>query len=177
MASSKRVARQFDRLLRWHLSGKPTYRALGTLIEIDCKWKKRKSMKHFRIVYLLLLIAWPGPLKAQEIKFIDLTLLSQRTVLHHPPIPPPDCKEGTCVGGASFGGSVGDGAPDRRDPHALGIYLLRVNPTDINPAKPFEVDFQVRNTGTVPLDIPVPPICQTFSPAMSRCRSAISALR
>jgi hypothetical protein len=112
-------------------------------------------MRPFRIVYLFPLLACSGLLKAQEIKFIDLTFLSQRTALRHPPAPPPDCKEGNCSGGGSGGGSVSDGAPDWRDPRALGIYLFRVSPTDIDPAKPFQVDFQVRNTGTVSLDIPV----------------------
>jgi len=37
--------------------------------------------------------------------------------------------------GGTGGGSVVDGAPDRRDPRALGVYLLRVTPTDINPTR------------------------------------------
>jgi hypothetical protein len=121
-------------------------------------------VKHFRYVYLWLLLAWPGHLKSQEIKFIDLTSLSQRTTLRHPPAPPPDCKEGTCTGGGSGGGSIGDGAPDQRDPHALGIYLLRVNPTEIDPAEPFEVEFRVCNTGTVPIEIPVSPHLSDLQP-------------
>jgi hypothetical protein len=50
---------------------------------------------------------------------------------------------------------MGDGAPDQRDPHALGIYLLRVTPTDIDPAEPFQVEFKVLNTGTAPMELPV----------------------
>jgi hypothetical protein len=99
-------------------------------------------------------------------KFIDLTSLTQRTELRHPPSPAADCpKPGTCIGGGSGGGSVADGAPDQRDPRALGIYLLSVNPTDIDPAQPFEVEFQVRNTGTVALDIPVSPHLSDLQPA------------
>ena len=50
---------------------------------------------------------------------------------------------------------VADGAPDRRDPRALGVYLLRVVPTDIDPLQPFEAEFRVLNTGVAPIEIPV----------------------
>ena len=86
----------------------------------------------FRNAFQLILFTLPCILMAQEIKYIDITDLRQRTELRHPPAPQSDCKEGTgCIGGGYGGGSVGDGAPDQRDPHALGIYLLRVTPTDI----------------------------------------------
>ena len=76
-----------------------------------------------------------------------------------------DCKEGThCIGGGYGGGSVGDGAPDQRDPHALGIYLLRVTPTDINPAEPFQVEFKILNTETAPIELPVSPHLSDFQP-------------
>ena len=91
--------------------------------------------------FLLLLFTLPCLLRAQEIKYIDLTAVRPRNELRHPPAPKSDCKEDTgCIGGGYGGGSVGDGAPDQRDPHALGIYLLRVTPTDINPAEPFKVE-------------------------------------
>ena len=122
-------------------------------------------MSPFRSVYFLLLFAWPGHVKAQEIKFIDLTSLSQRTNLRNPPAPPADCMKGNCLGGGSGGGSVGDGAPDRRDPHALGIYLLRVSPTDINPAEPFQVEFKVLNTGSALMELPVSPHLSDLQPS------------
>jgi len=110
----------------------------------------------FRRGFLLLLFTLPCLLRAQEIKYIDLTDVRQRTELRHPPAPQSDCKEGTgCIAGGRGSGSVGDGAPDQRDPHALGIYLLRVTPTDINPAEPFQVEFKVLNTGTAPIELPV----------------------
>jgi hypothetical protein len=59
------------------------------------------------------------------------------------------------MSGGGVGGSVGDGAPDRRDPHALGVYLLRVTPTEIHPSQPFEAEFKVLNTGDVPIEVPV----------------------
>jgi hypothetical protein len=109
-----------------------------------------------RILVFLLLIVFPSLLAAQEIKYIDLTGVRQRTELRHPPAPPPECKEGAgCLGGGYGGGSIGDGAPDLRDPHALGIYLERVTPTDINAAEPFQVEFRVLNTGTALIELPV----------------------
>jgi hypothetical protein len=42
-----------------------------------------------------------------------------------------------------------------RDPHALGVFLLRVTPTDIDPAESFEAEFRVQNTGLAPIEVPV----------------------
>lgn len=64
-----------------------------------------------------------------------------------------------------MGVSVGDGAPDVRDPHALGVYLLRVTPTDINPAEPFEAEFKVLNTGVAPIEVPVSPHLSDLQPS------------
>jgi hypothetical protein len=119
----------------------------------------------FRIVFLSLVLTWPGFLKAQEIRYIDISNVHQRTELRNPLAQQSDCKEGThCSGGGYGGGSVVDGAPDRRDPHALGIYLLRVTPTDINPAEPFQVEFKILNTGTAPIELPVSPHLSDLQP-------------
>src|SRR5271170_7361304 len=119
----------------------------------------------FRRGFLLLLFTLPCLLRAQEIKYIDLTAVRQRTELRHPAAPQSDCKEGTgCIGGGYGGGSVGDGAPDQRDPHALGIYLLRVTPIEIRPSEPFEAEFKVLNTGKVPIVVPVYPHLSDLQP-------------
>jgi hypothetical protein len=120
----------------------------------------------FRRVFLLLLLTLPCLLKAQEVKYIDLTAIRQRTELRHPPAPQSDCREGTvCLGGGYGGGSIGDGASDQRDPHALGIYLMRVTPTDINTAEPFQVEFKILNTGTAPIELPVSPHLSDLQPS------------
>jgi len=120
----------------------------------------------FRRVFLLLVLALPCLLKAQEVRYIDLTVVRQRTELRHPPAPPSDCRVGAgCLGGGYGGVRMGDGAPDRRDPHALGIYLMRVTPTDINAAEPFQVEFKILNTGTAPIELPVSPHLSDLQPS------------
>src|SRR6266404_5143523 len=123
-------------------------------------------MTSIRRAVLFVSLAYSVMPGAQEVKYIDLSLVPQRTELRHPPAPPPDCKVGTsCVGAGYGGGSVGDGAPDRRDPHALGVYLLRVTPTDIDPANPFEAEFRVLNTGLAPINLPVWPHLSNLQPS------------
>src|SRR5256886_15672773 len=108
----------------------------------------------FLRVFLLLLLALPCLLNAQEIKYIDLTAVRQRTELRHPPAPQSDCKEGTGCMGSGYGGSIlRDGAPNPRDPRALGIYLMRVTPTGTNAAGPFQVEINIFNTGTAPTEL------------------------
>jgi hypothetical protein len=112
----------------------------------------------FRGVILFIALTWGGVLQAQEVKYIDISNVHQRTELRVPPAPPPVCEEGKgCTSGGYGVFMVGDGAADRRDPHALAIYLLRVTPTDINPVEPFQVEFKVLNSGTAPIELPVSP--------------------
>ena len=122
-------------------------------------------MASCRSAFLFLLLAWPCLLKPQEIKYIDLSAVRPRTELRHPPAPPADCKENAPCGGGGYGSAnIGDGAPDRRDPHALGIYLLRVTPTDIHTAEPFQVEFKILNTGTASIELPVSPHLSDLQP-------------
>jgi TonB family protein len=118
-----------------------------------------------RYSLLVTVLASIPPLNAQEVKFIDLTSTKQRTELRHPPAPLADCSEGHCRGIVTGGGSVGDGVPDRRDPHALGIYLLRVSPTDISADQPFEAEFKVLNTGRASIELPISPHLSDLQPA------------
>jgi hypothetical protein len=100
-------------------------------------------------------------LNAQEVKFIDLSVVSQRTQLRHPPAPP--CGAGVCAGYA--GSAIGDGAPDFRDPHAMGVYLLRISPAELTALEPFEAEFRVLNTGLAPIELPVSPHLSDLQPA------------
>ena len=115
-------------------------------------------------IFLFLLLACPNFLRAQEVKFIDLSSVQQRTKLRFPPARSPECVPGTaCVGAGGVGGSGSDGAPDLRDPRALGIALDRVAPTDIT-LDPFEAEFRVVNTGLVPVEVPVSPHLSDLQP-------------
>ena len=117
-----------------------------------------------RVLPLLLLVA--DFALSQEIRHIDLTAVKQRTELRYPPAASVNCEEGAVCSGGGYGGiSVGDGAPDWRDPHALGVELLRVTPADVNPAEPFEAEFRVLNTGRAPIDIPVSPHLSDLQPS------------
>jgi hypothetical protein len=113
------------------------------------------AMRSIRHISLLLVFVWSAFLGAQELRYIDLASIQQRTDLRFPPQPPTNCEDGTGgVGAAWGGGSMGDGASDMRDPHALGVFLLRVTPTDIDPAEPFEAEFRVQNTGLASIEVP-----------------------
>jgi hypothetical protein len=48
-------------------------------------------------VFLLPVLALPSLMKAQEIKYIDLTAVRQRTELRYPPAPQLDCGAGKGV--------------------------------------------------------------------------------
>lgn len=131
------------------------------------------------ILYAILLVSFTSAMSGQEIKSIDLTLVAQRTELRHPAAvaPASDCKLGTsCVEEGSGGGSVADGAPDRRDPHALGVYLQSVTPTDIDPAKPFEAEFRVLNTGLAPIELPISPHLSDLQPSDASVRFSYLSL-
>jgi hypothetical protein len=100
------------------------------------------------------------PLFAQQVKFIDLTATDQRVELRYPPALP--AQNG--VGGDYSSISVGDCAPDFRDPRSLTVYVQSVIASDGNPKKPFEAEFKVLNTGKVPLELPVSPHLSDLQP-------------
>lgn len=94
-------------------------------------------------------------LNAQEVKYLDLTIVPKQAEPRYPPVSPTNCETVPYVGAMSAGSSVGSGASETGDVHALGVYLEHVSPTDISPAKPFEADFKVLNTGRAPIELPV----------------------
>lgn len=114
------------------------------------------------VVLLLTVVAVSD---AQELRYIDLTAIQQRTELRTPPAPPPTCDGRNCTAiGGSSGGTIADGAPDIRDPHALGVYLLSISPTDLRPDDPFEAEFKVLNTGRAPIELPISPHLSDLQP-------------
>lgn len=103
-------------------------------------------------------------MEAQEVRLVDLFNVKQHTELRFSPAPS-DCIPGeACVGGGVVGGSVVDGAPDPRDPRALGVALDRVTPTDIT-LDTFEAEFRLLNTGLAPINVPVWPHLSDLQPS------------
>jgi len=112
-----------------------------------------------------LLLSCATAARSQEVRYVDLLGIKQRTTLRYPPPPPAQCTEKGCaIAGYSAGASVGDGAPDVRDPHALGVYLLSVAPSEASPENSLRTEFRVLNTGTVPIDVPVFPHLSDLQP-------------
>jgi hypothetical protein len=108
-------------------------------------------------------LAFVAAAGAQEIQFIDLTLDPQRVALRFPP--PVVSPSGKGFGSGGGGGSVGDCAPDIRDPHAAAVYLDDIDGQKINPSQPFLADFRLVNTGRLPISIPVSPHRSDLQPA------------
>jgi hypothetical protein len=117
------------------------------------------------LILTAILILGSTLLSAQEVKYLDLRGLQPCTQLRYPAPPPPDCDTaGRCVGGGYAGLLIADGAPDVRDPRALGVYLLGVSPTDIDPTQPFEAEFRILNTGLAPIELPISPDLSDLQP-------------
>jgi hypothetical protein len=106
----------------------------------------------------------PGMLQAQEVRYIDLTGVQQRTELRHPPALPSDCKDGAPCVTFGLGWSIACGGPDVMDPRALTVQIPFVIPKRIDPVQPMEVEFRLLNSGRVPLEVPVSPHLSDLQP-------------
>jgi hypothetical protein len=114
------------------------------------------------LALLLAQLLVPAILQPQEVRYIDLTGVRQRTELRRPPAP--RCKAGeACIGLGSWV-SILDGGPDSRDPRALTVQILSAAPDRIDPVQPIEVEFRVLNSGRVPLELPVSPHLSDLQP-------------
>src|SRR2546430_16079854 len=97
----------------------------------------------FRRVFLLLVLALPCLLKAQEVRYIDLTVVRQRTELRHPPAPPSDCRVGAgCLGGGYGGVCLGGGGAGRGGAAAPRILPVRGSSAGLQCAGPVPVGVQ-----------------------------------
>lgn len=118
------------------------------------------------LVLLLVQFLVPAILQAQEVHFIDLRGVQQRTGLRSLPASFPECRAGTVCGGASGVGTViMDGAPDPPDPGAITIQILSALPDRIDTVQPIELEFRVFNSGSVSLEIPISPHLSDLQPA------------
>ena len=97
---------------------------------------------------------------AQQVRYIDLSAGPQRKQLRHPPAKP----TGHGVGGGIGSASVGDGAPDHRDPRALEVSLTKVAKDSYRVGDLLLYEVVVKNTGSVPIEIPVHPHLSDLQP-------------
>lgn len=116
-------------------------------------------MRFSRDIWLLLVLA-STPVLSQQVKFIDLTSITQRVQLRFPPALP--AKNG--IGGGVGGGSIADCGLDARDPRSLTVTVQNVIVRNVDPKRPFEIEFKVLNTGLVPLRLPVSPHLSDLQP-------------
>ena len=107
-------------------------RAGSCVYQLRSGWRKRSRAMRIRRAAFALLICCPV-LSAQEVRYVDLTAVEQRTELRYPHAAETS-RYGSCGGGNSW--TEGEG-PDIRDPHALGVYLTHRTATQINPTQPF----------------------------------------
>lgn len=98
-------------------------------------------------------------LGAQEVRYIDLTAVEQRTELRYPPAAG---SNGPADGSAAI--RIVDAAADIHDPHALGVFVTHRTANQIDPTQPFQVEFKVVNTGTAPIPVPVSPHLSDLQP-------------
>ena len=125
----------------------------------------QRAMMKLRGTAFAVLLCCPV-LGAQEVRYIDLTAVEQRTELRYPPAPKLAPSQSNTGGGSvTVGGIIGDGAPDIRDPHALGVYLTHRTASQIDPTQSFQVELKVVNTGKAPISIPVSPQLSDLQPA------------
>ena len=126
----------------------------------------QRAMMKLRGAAFAVLLCCPV-LGAQEVRYIDLTAVEQRTELRYPPAPPSAPSHSGLSSGVFSGGGIGtgaDGAPDFRDPHALGVYLTHRTESQIDPTQSFQVEFKLVNTGTAPIAVPVSPHLSDLQP-------------
>lgn len=123
-------------------------------------------MRLLHLGWMAVLLLTSTAVIAQQVKFIDLTTTVQRVQLRYPPAPPVE----NGVGGGSVSGSVGDCGPDIRDPRSLTVYVQSVITSNEDSTRPFEIEFKILNTGTVPLLLPLSPHLSDLQPEDSSAR-------
>jgi hypothetical protein len=96
--------------------------------------------------------------RAQEVKFVDLSDVRQRITLRVPRTKEPNCTPELCV--VTKETSVGDCSTEVKP---LRVALDWVAPHDIT-LDPFKAEFRVLNTGNDPIEVPISPQLSDLQP-------------
>lgn len=113
---------------------------------------------------MTLLFTLTAGVRAQEVQFVDLTATAQRVEIRRP-LSPADSNSAHRVGAGYFSATIGDCAPDIRDPRSAVVYLDGVNGEEIVPSAPFEAEFRFVNTGRLSINVPLSPDRTDLQPA------------
>jgi hypothetical protein len=123
-------------------------------------------MRLYEAAFALFISALAGSAGfGQEMKYIDLTGVTQRTELRHVPPPPPQYSpDGIGHGGGYGGGGVADCGPGARDPRALRSTVTWVNELEYRNGDLAVWELKLENVGSVMLGIPVYPHLSDLQP-------------
>ena len=129
-------------------------------------------MRLQHLVWMAVLVLTSTALIAQQVKFIDLTLTTQRVELRFPPALP--VEDG--FGGGTASDSIGDCGLGIHDPRSLTVYVQSAIARDKESTTPFEIEFKVLNTGKIPLRLPVSPHLSDLQPQDSSAKFTYMSL-
>ncbi len=107
---------------------------------------------------------------AQEVAYVDLTSVTQRTQLRVPP--PPESATGGSIG-VGAGGDCGIGAGD---PRALRTTLTWLNALRYRTGDPIAFEAKIENVGKVPISLAVSPHLSDLQPADAALQFAYSEI-
>ncbi len=130
---------------------------------------KGGRMKILATVTLFALAAITVEARAQEVAYVDVTNVIQRTQRRVPPPP-----EGT--NGGFVGGAVGDCGIGNRDPRALRTTLTWLNALRYQAGDPIAFEAKIENVGKVPIAVAVSPHLSDLQPADAALQFAYSEI-
>ncbi|HWR34714.1 MAG TPA: hypothetical protein VN622_02450 [Clostridia bacterium] len=122
-------------------------------------------MSVFRPALMLTLFAIVSYSAAREVRYIDLTGVTQRTNLRTIEPPPAKCPDGgSCVGGARGATRWGDCAARFNDPQALRTTITWTDGTTYNEGSSATWEVNLENIGSVEFDVPSSPHLADLQP-------------
>ena len=122
----------------------------------------QQSMTRAIIFGIVLL---PCLASAQEVAYLDLTGVTPRVDLRHPPAPPPKCdSNGVCTGSGVGSLAVECGGGNAREKRALLTSLIWPDRSEYMDGDSAEIEVSIENVGDVPIEIPWTPHLADLQP-------------